>query len=67
MRLEWDPGDIAFRDELVAFIDAYCPPEAAALFVDRAERIAQSLEMGIAVSRGQLLRRGERLDNAPAR
>lgn len=31
-----------------------CPPDAAALFVDRAERIAQSLEMGIAVSRGAL-------------
>ncbi len=31
-----------------------CPPEAAALFVDRAQRIAQSLQMGIAVSRGEL-------------
>ncbi len=31
-----------------------CPPEAAALFVDRAGRIAQSLQMGIAVSRGDL-------------
>ena len=31
-----------------------CPPEAAALFVDRARRIAQSLQMGIAFTRGEL-------------
>ena len=31
-----------------------CPPEAAALFVDRSRRIAQSLQMGIAVTRGEL-------------
>ena len=30
-----------------------CPPEAAALFVDRARRIAQSLQMGIAITRGE--------------
>lgn len=29
-----------------------CPPDAAALFVDRAERIAQSLQIGIAIHRG---------------
>ena len=29
-----------------------CPPEAAALFVDRSHRIARSLQMGIAMSRG---------------
>jgi hemoglobin len=29
-----------------------CPPAAADLFIDRAERIAQSLEMGIALFRG---------------
>jgi hemoglobin len=33
----------------------YCPPAAAALFIDRAERIAQSLQMGIALHRGELL------------
>ncbi|AHB48371.1 preprotein translocase subunit TatC [Hyphomicrobium nitrativorans NL23] len=38
-----------------------CPPDAAALFIDRAERIAQSLEMGIAVHRGQFVGHGERL------
>lgn len=34
---------------------ACCPPDATALFVDRAERIAQSLQMGIALHRGELL------------
>lgn len=38
-----------------------CPPVAAAHFIERAERIAQSLEMGIAVSQGVLLMKGERL------
>ncbi|HMN37255.1 MAG TPA: group III truncated hemoglobin [Hyphomicrobium sp.] len=38
-----------------------CPPDAAALFVDRADRIAQSLEMGIALHRGQMLGIGDRL------
>ena len=46
---------------------ACCPPAAAAHFISRADRIAQSLEMGIAVARGQLLRRGERLDNPASR
>lgn len=31
-----------------------CPPEAAALFVAKAEMIAQSLQLGIAASRGEL-------------
>ncbi|MGB6451539.1 MAG: group III truncated hemoglobin [Steroidobacteraceae bacterium] len=38
-----------------------CPPVAAAHFVERAQRIAQSLEIGIAVQNGVLLMRGERL------
>jgi hemoglobin len=29
-----------------------CPPDAAALFIDRSRRIAQSLSLGIAASRG---------------
>lgn len=37
-----------------------CPPAAADHFIERAERIAQSLEMGIAVSQGVLLPQGER-------
>jgi hemoglobin len=32
-----------------------CPPAAADLFVDRAHRIAESLQMGIALHRGELL------------
>jgi hemoglobin len=31
-----------------------CPPAAAALFIDRAHRIADSLEMGIATLRGEI-------------
>lgn len=31
-----------------------CPAEAAAMFVDRARRIARSLQMGMAVVRGEL-------------
>jgi hemoglobin len=38
-----------------------CPPKAADYFVDRARRIAESLELGIAGGRGIILRKGERL------
>lgn len=38
-----------------------CPPAAAEHFIERAERIAQSLEMGIAVTQGILLTKGTRL------
>lgn len=31
-----------------------CPPEAAALFIARSEMIAESLQLGIAASRGEL-------------
>ena len=37
-----------------------CPPEAEAHFVERARRIAASLELGIAGARGVLLGVGER-------
>tara|TARA_R110001606_G_scaffold71247_16_gene163658 strand:- start:19725 stop:20225 length:501 start_codon:yes stop_codon:yes gene_type:complete len=37
-----------------------CPPEAADHFIERAERIADSLELGIAGANGVLLRKGER-------
>ena len=33
-----------------------CPPQASALFIDRAERIARSLEIGIAIARGEPVR-----------
>lgn len=38
-----------------------CPPAAAEHFIERARRIAESLELGIAVSRGVRLGKGERL------
>ena len=38
-----------------------CPPAAAAHFIERAQRIAQSLELGIAAGHGVLLFKGERL------
>jgi hemoglobin len=38
-----------------------CPPAAAEHFVELAQRIAQSLELGIAGQNGILLRKGERL------
>jgi hemoglobin len=41
-----------------------CPPAAAAAFVQKARMIGESLEVGLAASRGQLLSPGERL--APA-
>jgi hemoglobin len=41
-----------------------CPPAAAEHIVARARRIAESLELGIAGSRGVLLARGERLQPA---
>ena len=41
-----------------------CPPPAAELFVAKARLIAESIELGIATSRGLMLGRGERL---PAR
>jgi hemoglobin len=37
-----------------------CPTKAADHFIDRARRIAESLETGIAGSRGALLAKGER-------
>jgi hemoglobin len=37
-----------------------CPPKAAEHFLERARRIAESLEMGIAVGHGALLAQGER-------
>ena len=42
-----------------------CGP-AAALFIDRASRIAQSLELGIAGARGLMLRTDERLPSPPS-
>jgi hemoglobin len=38
-----------------------CPPKAAAHFLERARRIGESLELGIAGAHGQMLHPGERL------
>lgn len=43
-----------------ATADEVCPPQAAAIFKDRARRIADSLELGRAADCGVRLRRGER-------
>jgi hemoglobin len=37
-----------------------CPPAAAEHFIEKARRIAQSLELGIACQNGQILKRGQR-------
>jgi hemoglobin len=37
-----------------------CPPAAAEKFVDRARRVAESLELGVASANGVLLGKGER-------
>jgi len=38
-----------------------CPPKAAEHFIERAKRIAESLELGIASVDGVMLSKGERL------
>jgi hemoglobin len=43
-----------------------CPPAAEAHFVERARRIAASLELGIAGAQGVLLANGERFRQKPA-
>ncbi len=41
-----------------------CPPKAADRFIERAQKIAESLELGLAGARGVLLAKGERLRRA---
>lgn len=48
-----------------ASAEAICPPAAAAFFVSHSQRIAESLELGVAAARGCMLRRGERLMQVP--
>jgi hemoglobin len=48
---------------LTLFEDAardLCPPAAAERFIERARRVAESLELGVASANGTLLRKGER-------
>jgi hemoglobin len=58
------PIDAAHFDRWLALFEAtaaeVCPPQAAAHFVERAHRIAASLELGVAGANGVLLGLGER-------
>ncbi|MBR0754642.1 group III truncated hemoglobin [Bradyrhizobium jicamae] len=58
------PVDAAHFDRWLALFEEtaseLCPPEAAAHFVERARRIAASLEMGVASGAGVMLGVGER-------
>lgn len=58
------PVDARHFDRWLALFDAtardICPPAAAAHFIERAHRIAESLELGIAGANGVLLGKGER-------
>ncbi|MBV9565960.1 MAG: group III truncated hemoglobin [Bradyrhizobium sp.] len=58
------PVDAAHFDRWLALFEAaakeLCPPDAEAHFVERARRIAASLELGVAGANGVLLGVGER-------
>ncbi|TXL76777.1 group III truncated hemoglobin [Vineibacter terrae] len=58
------PVDAQHFDRWLALFEAtaneICPPQAAAHFIERARRIAESLELGIACGRGVLLAKGQR-------
>jgi hemoglobin len=58
------PIDAAHFDRWLALFETtaheVCPPEAAQHFLERARRIAESLELGIAIGQGALLGPGER-------
>jgi hemoglobin len=58
------PIDAEHFDRWLALFEAtacdLCPPKAAEHFIERAKRIAESLELGIAIGRGALLLKGER-------
>ena len=61
MRLPIDAGHFDRWLELFeATANEICPPLAAAHFVERAQRIAASLELGVANGQGVLLAPGER-------
>jgi hemoglobin len=58
------PVDAAHFDRWLALfretVRELCPPAAQAHFIERAERIAESLEMGVATHHGVMLGVGER-------
>jgi hemoglobin len=59
------PVDATHFDRWLALFEEtareLCPPAAAAHFIERARRIAESIELGIANAQGILLGSGERL------
>jgi len=63
------PVDAAHFDRWLSLFEAtareLCPPEAAAHFVERARRIASSLELGVANTQGIMLGVGERFFRHP--
>ncbi len=62
------PVDGRHFDRWLALFEAtareLCPPKAAAHFIERARRIAESIEMGVASVNGVMLAKGERLHRA---
>ncbi|MFQ3458857.1 MULTISPECIES: group III truncated hemoglobin [Bradyrhizobium] len=64
------PIDAAHFDRWLELFEAtaaeLCPPAAAAHFIDRARRIASSLEMGVAGGQGVMLAVGERYRRSEA-
>ena len=64
------PVDAGHFDRWLALFEqtarAICPPEAAMHFVDRAQRIAASLELGVAGANGVMLGKGERYRRSEA-
>jgi hemoglobin len=58
------PIDAAHFDRWLALFEEtaleVCPPDAAQAFIERSRRIAQSLELGVALHAGARLRVGER-------
>jgi hemoglobin len=62
------PIDAAHFDRWLALFEEtageVCPPAATTHFIERARRIAQSLELGVALNTGARLRPGERFRRA---
>ena len=58
------PVDAGHFDRWLALFEAtareICPPQAAVHFIERAQRIAASLELGVAGANGVMLGKGER-------
>ena len=64
------PVDAAHFDRWLSLFEAtareLCPPEAAEHFIERAQRIAASLELGVANGQGVMLGVGERFRRSEA-